>query len=487
MSIRFCMAFLAVGLFFANADFVQAEDWPQLQHDAARSGWSGDSCGVPAGGHGTFKWRWRPAGDTETSIAGRVQPVVKNNIVCLGMLDGKMYAINATTGQTLWSYQAGGPIFHTAAMDDTNVYFGSQDGKLYAVALADGSQAWTYDTGKAIHTAPALVGTDLFIGNSAGKMFCISTSGGLQWSFDSGIPIETSCAVADGKVYFGNEGCWAYCLDAATGGQIWKVRLHGGSMFGYWAVAMPSQNVVFFRTQPPVAFHDALNGGDAILAEPSETNDGTATEIANEQQTIRTYLTNNVQMQTFFALNTADGSEKYLAPVLYTAGEGSTPTPPIYNPATGEAYHFARSAYARWDGSGMVRQYGAEPMRFDPTNGNYELLSTHATAGGEGNLVHLIGDESAAMIGDGFGVIVTGSYYLSYIGLNPETGLHIASSHERPDAPAPWFAYSGGEYEAYSLDVGAGPGSGIIAGFCVADNAIFWVARYGGLCRIEDN
>lgn len=472
-------------LLFSGATL--ADDWPQLQHDAARSGFSTDSVGVPAGGHGTFKWRWRPAGDLETSIAGRVQPVVSNGVLCIGMLDGTMYAVDAAAGTTLWSYQSGGPIFHTAAMDATKVYFGSQDGRLYAVNLSDGSLAWTYDTGKAIHTAPALVGANIYVGNSSGKLVCVDTSGNFQWSYDSGYPIETSCAVADGKVFFGNEGLYAICLDASNGNELWSTRLQGQSMFGYWAVAMPSQNVVFFRTQPLPVFHDALNGGDAILADPSETYDGTATEIANEQQTIRNYLTTNPQFQSFFALDIDDGSEKYLAPVLYTAGEGSTPTPPIYNSVTGEAFYFGRSAYARWDERSTVRQYGAEPMRFDPATGDYDLLSSHGSQGGQGNLVHLIGDESAAMIGDQFGVIVTGSYYLSYIGLNPETGLHIASSVERPDAPAPWFAYTGGQFEPWEIEVGAGPGSGIIAGFCVADNAIFWVSRYGGLCRIEDN
>jgi len=63
--------------------------------------------------------------------------------------------------------------------------------------------------------------------------------------------------------------------------------------------------------------------------------------------------------QTFYAFRIADGQEPWLAPILYTAGLHNAPTPPCYNPVTGEVYVFLRSAYGVWDGGGEVRPYTA--------------------------------------------------------------------------------------------------------------------------------
>ena len=467
------------------ASTVPAADWPQLQNDAARSGFSPESVGLPPGGEARVVWRWHP--DRVTSVASRVQPVIRNGLLCVGFLDGRMFGLDATTGQVRWVFQAGGAISHTAALDAQHVYFGCQDGRVYALNVGDGSLAWTVQTGRAIHNAPCLAGNRLFIGNSRGRFLAINTDGTVAWSYESGRPIEITAAYADGRVYCGDEGLYAFCLNAGDGTLVWRVRLRGQSLFGYWPVVMPSVNTVFYRTQAAFGFHEMLNSGDELLGDGNAVEeDGTPAQHAAEQQVIRNYLASNPDRQTFWALNTANGSQRYVAPVLMTAGGNTTPVPPIYDPATGRAWLIGRSRFARWDSNSIVRAYGCEPMQFDPLTGATTLLSTHAN---RGSGVHLIGDESSLLTADNYGLLVSGRGTLGYIRHHPQTAQHILSSvptaiddYAHPDSP---LAYGTSEYPYFSVNAGGGAGAGIISGAAVADNAVFWFARYGLLVRVE--
>jgi outer membrane protein assembly factor BamB len=51
-------------------------------------------------------------------------------------LDGTVYALDASTGQKLWSYTTGGFVPSSPTVANGEVYVGSGDGKLYAFDLA---------------------------------------------------------------------------------------------------------------------------------------------------------------------------------------------------------------------------------------------------------------------------------------------------------------------------------------------------------------
>ncbi|MBN1263037.1 MAG: PQQ-binding-like beta-propeller repeat protein [Candidatus Pacebacteria bacterium] len=69
-------------------------------------------------------------------------PLVVNNIVYVGNRDGKMYALNSTTGSLLWSHQTGGPILFSAAYADNVIYFAANDAHAYALNATTGARVW---------------------------------------------------------------------------------------------------------------------------------------------------------------------------------------------------------------------------------------------------------------------------------------------------------------------------------------------------------
>jgi hypothetical protein len=94
-------------------------DWPQLQRDPQRTGYTPIEVRPPY----AYLWKWY-----EVPFSGRTQPVVAAGSLFIGGADGVMYARDARTGAPVWTFPTAGPIRHSAAVYDGWVFFGSYDG-----------------------------------------------------------------------------------------------------------------------------------------------------------------------------------------------------------------------------------------------------------------------------------------------------------------------------------------------------------------------
>ena len=96
------------------------DDWPMLGHDPGRSGATSDEVRPP------FERKWYRAFPDEGLMAG-VQPVVARGRLFIGTLRGTLHAIDAETGEDLWTRQAGGPILHACEAGHRRVFFTCAD------------------------------------------------------------------------------------------------------------------------------------------------------------------------------------------------------------------------------------------------------------------------------------------------------------------------------------------------------------------------
>ena len=413
-----------------------------------------------------------------------MQPVAAEGLVCLGYYDGRMYCLDAATGQERWRYQTGGPILHSAAIVDGNVYFASQDGYVYAVNAGTAQLVWRFKTGKGIQNAPCLSDSTLYVGSGDGFFYALqSIDGTLKWRYDTGFPILTTAACGSGRVYFGNEGLYAYGLrdNGSSAGLLWKKRLQGQSMAGYWPVVSANQQIVFFRTQPVARFHEILGAGDTLL---NQGPDGASpANIEGEQQRIISYLTGEgAKWKTFWALDINTGAERYTAPILYTSGEGSIPVPPVVDDQNNRAWLVWRTKYIVFFSGGV---------RCCVDLGKLNLATGRVThfAGPEIGYVHLIGDETTFLSAQQNDLLTSGRGTLTGVDLTTESSFSIANSL-RPEVDDYWnggsgpFAYDDGWAKGDILG-GGGPGGGLASGAAVAGDQMYWIARYGLLLSLE--
>jgi len=341
-------------------------DWPQLQHDPQRTGYTHEEVRPPF----TYLWRWN-----EVPFAGRTQPVVINGRLFIGGLNGIMYARDAHTGAPLWSYSTGGPIRHSAAVYDDRVFLGSYDGCVYALEATNGTLIWRYETGAGIATAPAVVDNTVYIGSTDGVFYALNTmDGNPRWIYNVGFPILTSAALSvDGRVvYFGAENVRAYALNTADGSLKWQTQLQGQSLADRWPVV--TGDLVIYRSQSLYNFHRLLHEGDDVMDQAGPYGGHTldpaawAADWAQVRPHIVNHLTDKPDRQTFFALDSNTGHLRGLAPILYTYGNGDAPAPPV---ARGnEIYTLYRARHGIQTDSGSVHvttRYDAELGRMNLT------------------------------------------------------------------------------------------------------------------------
>jgi outer membrane protein assembly factor BamB len=117
--------------------------------------------------NGTQKWNSTTGGAIDSS------PAVDNGRVLFGSSDWTFRALDAETGQEIWTCGTiGGEIVSSAAVGGGLVFFAALDGRIYALNESTGRTVWTYDrsAGQGIRSSPALVDGRLFIGLENGTV-----------------------------------------------------------------------------------------------------------------------------------------------------------------------------------------------------------------------------------------------------------------------------------------------------------------------------
>ena len=177
---------------------------------------------------GTQNWA---NGLTLISTSPPSAPNVAGGRMFVGAPDGKLYALNASTGAGEWSFQTGGAVLSSPAYDNGIVYVGSNSGYLYAIHAATGVKDWSYGSLGVIDSSPAVVGGIVYVGSEndyAGSVIALNaTTGAVIWHDTfQGENFPTSPAVANGVVYIGGstpQTGYMYALNASTGAQEWHV------------------------------------------------------------------------------------------------------------------------------------------------------------------------------------------------------------------------------------------------------------------------
>lgn len=221
---------LVLALLFVPAfSFVlQASDWPQYQHDPARSGYTHDAPQPPF----SPTWSHDFVNKNKDEIHPAVQAIIADGKVFIPSRRGRVYALDAGGGEQLWIFEKAGPILHSVAVADGMVFFGSMDGKVYAINAEDGTEVWHFFVDiRGFCVAPCLAQGKVFMGARSGMFCCLDQkTGRVLWTTDTGGFVFHTAAYAQNKLYVGNEEMKLLCLDGETGDIIWKTdRLYGVS------------------------------------------------------------------------------------------------------------------------------------------------------------------------------------------------------------------------------------------------------------------
>jgi outer membrane protein assembly factor BamB len=150
---------------------------------------------------------------TNTMDSGIISsPAVANGVVYVGSRFGNMYALNATTGAKLWNVTLGNRTqqgsFWSPAVANGAVYVGSVEepglsvvGNVYALDATTGATLWTFASSTPFYTAPA-VANGVVYATSNGNIYALNATTGAQlWTYADGGEWLSSPSIVNGVLY----------------------------------------------------------------------------------------------------------------------------------------------------------------------------------------------------------------------------------------------------------------------------------------------
>jgi outer membrane protein assembly factor BamB len=203
--------------------------------------------------------------------------------VYFGMANGRVYAVDAATGQDLWFVQAGRDVWSAPIVTEDVVYFGSLDHYLYAIDRASGDELWKRDVGAAVAGKPTLHEDRLYVGTFGSTLYALDAATGEPvWPapFRAANWVWDGPTVVDDLLYITDVSGAVYAVEAASGEQRW-VQKPGAAMrarpaAGEAALYVGDRSSNLYALNPDngsTLWAKTLTGKGQVLATPLVLND----------------------------------------------------------------------------------------------------------------------------------------------------------------------------------------------------------------------
>jgi len=200
-----------------------AADWPQLKFDAQRTSYNPNEKMIGPTTVGDLEVLW--TNSVSSTIRGCVS--VANDIVYYGLYGEEFRAVDADTGSRLWTNGLSGKHAGQSVFD--GVAYVTSIKKVYAFDALTGGTLWTWDVGSSDVGSPLVADGVLYV-NAAGSLHALDTATGDEiWSISPGGGV----AVDDGIVYVCNSDLASLrTIDPENGDLLWTGITGEGSLAG---------------------------------------------------------------------------------------------------------------------------------------------------------------------------------------------------------------------------------------------------------------
>lgn len=210
----------------ATARFLVQTDWPQYRGAPAHLGFNRYENVLKPANVDRLKLAW--TFDTGDEILA--SPTVVDGVVYAASRMGALHALDAASGDELWSRPGGN--YGSPAAEGGVVY--AAQGEVFALDAATGDQLWSYGApGDQFGGSPALLSGLLYVISTdtdapGGRIVALdATTGALLWGRSLRGETWGAPAVADGAVVVPTGSGRVYSLDASTGEPQWVFRAPG--------------------------------------------------------------------------------------------------------------------------------------------------------------------------------------------------------------------------------------------------------------------
>ncbi len=278
----------------------------------------------------------------------------------------------------VFEFEAAGYIDSSAAIDEetSTVYFGSFDGRLYALDAVTGELKFKFDAGDVIDSTPVVYKDSVYFASWNNKLYCLNKSNGrLKWEYqmqssEQDDHRQSSPVAKDDVIYIGGYDGSVYALDYASGVIIWKFKTGGairskGVVDGKAIVFASSDGTLYWLSLKSGRGMWMVNLGSPALATPlvfgdtifASTKDGVLYGIDAKTKTVSGRFMNN-------SVNFYSSPISFKGDVVFATTDGN-----MYRLGK---YNLAAKAVADINGPAYATPLAYEDFLLAPTN-NGEL------------------------------------------------------------------------------------------------------------------
>ncbi len=166
----------------------------------------------------------RGIGDVEAGAT------ISNGKAYVGSNDKYLYALDLETGKPDWEFLSDGFIKMSPAVEQETIFFGTMGGSFYALAQQTGKKLWQYSSQDAhFKTSPIIWSNLVIAGNTRGELLAFHLlDGRLVWNHKLE-PMNADFVLGDKSLFFGTSLGHLYCWDIEQNVLVWKTKLQGRS------------------------------------------------------------------------------------------------------------------------------------------------------------------------------------------------------------------------------------------------------------------
>ena len=166
---------------------------------------------------------------------GRLQPVLRDDVLYVAAANGMVSALRAEDGEPLWSARPLLSISGGVGVGSGLVLVGGPRGMLAALSATDGTLRWRRRLGAALLSAPASAGGLVVASTAAGQLHALAAEdGGQRWTYRARNPLlglrgHASPLLLDDAVVAGFAGARVVSLERSDGALRWELRIDAPS------------------------------------------------------------------------------------------------------------------------------------------------------------------------------------------------------------------------------------------------------------------
>jgi outer membrane protein assembly factor BamB len=288
-----------------HAAIAQSTDdgWTLYRGDSASSGVA--KTNLPA--EPEVIWKHKVANGSFESTPVIIPLADRSPMVVVGDLDGRLLALDLSSGDLIWEKDLGELGFTAAAAcRDGKIFIGDFDGFFHCLDL-EGKLVWKYEAEGEINGSANFYKELVLFGAQDGCLYALDReSGKLKWKYEADDQIQCSTTVVENRAFLAGCDAKLHVVDLDTGQKVAKVEIE--SPTGTTPATLKKH--VYFGTQQGTFL--AVDWKEAKIAWKREDPLGGTTIVVsaavNDQQVV--YAMGNRQV---ISLEPETGKERWVA------------------------------------------------------------------------------------------------------------------------------------------------------------------------------